>query len=122
VIATSSVGALGWFSGRRILDTDGIISLRTAKLKQQFGPEQGVWISFLESRPSYLIAFGDDHASLIAKAVPTGFLMPLGHRIALTEDSAPNSAPITMPEGVRIYRFDYSRLAAADTAQRLRSK
>ncbi len=63
LIATNDIGAIGWFSRRRILDTEGLITPEIVPYKRR-----GDMLGFLEqARPDLLIVFPEWYPDLVAR-------------------------------------------------------
>jgi hypothetical protein len=74
VIATNSIGAIGWFAERRVIDISGHLTKEPTYNERILGPDRGLLQTLAETRPQYLAIFGEDYSAPIAFGMKAGFL------------------------------------------------
>ncbi len=74
VIATNSIGAIGWMSDRRVIDISGHLTKGPNENARTLGPERGLLKTLLDERPQYLAIFGEEYRGAISEGVEAGFL------------------------------------------------
>lgn len=57
VVAASDVGAIAYFSTRKIIDTDGLVTSDIIPYLKEMGREQGVFHYLQETKPDFVVAF-----------------------------------------------------------------
>ncbi|MBI1798631.1 MAG: hypothetical protein HYR73_02970 [Candidatus Eisenbacteria bacterium] len=105
VIAAPDIGAVGYYSQRRVLDLAGLVSPRVIPLLQRESPEDVIaQFSFASfARPEYLIDRASEPYDLLRRSPYAACLVPLGHA------DVPNLG-ISRPGTVvySFYRVDWS--------------
>ena len=74
VIATNSIGAIGWLSGRRVIDISGHLTKGPNDNARMFGAEKGLLKTLMDEQPQYLAIFGEEYKRAISSGFEAGFL------------------------------------------------
>jgi hypothetical protein len=114
-IATPDIGAIGYYSQRRVLDLAGLVSPRMIPLLEH-APEEDVvaQLGFAGfARPDYLVDRAPEAFDLLRRSPYAACLLPLGHA------SVPNLG-IARPQPMEytIYRVDWRRFDALRSGPR----
>ena len=114
-IATPDIGAIGYYSQRRVLDLAGLVSPRMIPLLER-APEEDVvaGLGFAEfARPDYLVDRAPQAFDLLHRSPYAACLLPLGHA------RVPNLG-IARPQAMEytIYRVDWRRFDALRSGRR----
>jgi hypothetical protein len=88
VIATNSIGAIGWFAERRVIDISGHLTKEPTYNERILGPDRGLLQTLVETRPQYLAIFGEEYSA------PTAFGMKAGFLQQMYKSSAPEAATL----------------------------
>ena len=72
-IATNSIGTIGWFTERRVIDISGHLTKEPIYNARMLGPDRGLLQTLIDTRPQYLAIFGRDYSTTIANGLETGF-------------------------------------------------
>ena len=97
-IATNAIGALGYFSDRKIFDIDGRLQSEVVTRRKLLGTDLGLLDELSGGRPEYLVLRQNEYSTFITLSLETGFLKPL------TTGLDTNSV------GERLYEINYTRL------------
>jgi len=68
VVAASDVGAIGFFSGHTIIDTDGLVTAEIIPYLREMGREKGVSEFLRRRKPDFVVAFVDEFQFLSTEA------------------------------------------------------
>ena len=68
VVAASDVGAIAYFSGRRIIDTDGLVTPEIIPYFKTLGREEGVFRYLEKTKPDFVIAFHKEFQFLTSRS------------------------------------------------------
>ena len=60
IVAASDVGAIAFFSGRTIIDTDGLVTPEIIPYRREMGRENGVFQYLLRQKPDFVVAFHNE--------------------------------------------------------------
>ncbi len=66
VIASNEIGAIGFATSRKILDTEGNISIESNHNQRTYGKAGGLLRTLAEKKPLYFAAFGSEYHDVIA--------------------------------------------------------
>lgn len=67
VLAVSDVGAIAFYSGRTIIDTDGLVTSEIIPFLRGMGREQGVFQYLFQRKPDFVIAFYNEFRFLTTR-------------------------------------------------------
>jgi hypothetical protein len=87
VIATNSIGAIGWLADRRVIDLSGHLTKEPNYNARTLGQELGMLKTLSEEHPQYLAMFGNEDSSAIARGIASGYLRLVRPNLYCLENS-----------------------------------
>jgi hypothetical protein len=65
VVATCDAGAIRYFSGRKVIDTEGLVTPEVVSFYKQHGKHQGIFEYLLGEKPDYLVCYEAWYSQII---------------------------------------------------------
>ncbi|MFQ6104592.1 MAG: hypothetical protein ACE5OP_09910 [Candidatus Glassbacteria bacterium] len=109
IVATHDIGAIAFFSERKILDTVGIVNAQARDLSREYGEGEGFVVFLERERPHYLAIFPVWYPNLYTGKLPLVevYRVKIPRRTILADDEmvvyriewSPKEPPATLPSG-----------------------